>query len=182
MKAATRDAEVLAECRDVVARRFAIPPHLSSRDGQRCVVLWRLVALTTANGGREMRIVPLERGAPAPRLSADLSSPIGEDTWTSAFLPVLAHVCLRHRLEPRVVAGHLGRWLQESLAAVFAREVDFASLRQEVQQYLAPDPAVLALTQRVFGASASAEQFNWVAANATAVETGKLVPHPRAWR
>jgi hypothetical protein len=117
-----------------------------------------------------------------PRLSADLSSPIGERTWTSAFLPVLAHVCLRHRLEPRVVAGHLGRWLQESLATVFAREVDFATLRQEVQQYLAPDPAVLALTQRVFGESASAEQFNWVASNAAAVETGKLIPHPRAWR
>jgi hypothetical protein len=172
---------VLAECREAIARRFAIPPHAAARDGQRCVVLWRLVALTSANQGRELRIVSLERGAPLPWLAADLSAPIGEQAWTSAFLPVIAHACHRHRMQPRDVAGPAGLWLQGSLAAMFARHVDFESLRAAVHEYLALDPAVLALTHRVFGPDASAAQFNWVGENEAAIASRRVIPFPRAW-
>ena len=176
------DEKLLADCREAVARHFAIPPHLAARGGQRCVVLWRLVAISTVDAGRELRIVPLERDAPVPPRAADLSSPIGADTWPIAFLPVIANACYRHGVEPRAARGALGRWIEDSLTRSFTGKVDFESLRRTVLDYLAPDRDALALAHAAFGPQATAAQFNWIAANAAAVASGRVIPFPRAWR
>src|SRR5437762_2288594 len=93
-----------------------------------------------ALGGPRPRIVPLHNDAPAPHLTADLAQPIGAHAWSFAFLPVIARVCHRHRVEPHQVRGTIGLWLQGSLANMFAKHVDFEALRRAALDYLAPDP------------------------------------------
>ena len=146
-----------------IARRLALPAAACTRGDMRSVTLWNAIEISVDPSGRDLQIRYVDGGTDTrPRVSLDLTQPIGPAAWSQAFVPVLWRACVRDGIHTSRIIGPFGTWIHRSLRLTFRSYVDFGTLRRKVLEFLAPDPLAHSLTNRIFGSDAMAQGFNWV--------------------
>ena len=170
---------VVRDCVPEIARRLADPIVGIRHEHGREVNAWNSIGIAVDAEGRSLRTRYLEAPASAgPGATLDLKRPLGEDGWLASFVAVIAQVCDRHGLDKENMGEPLRRWVGTSLQLTFADVVDFEALRKAALEFLAPDPLARSLANRIFGASPSAEAFNWVCGRAFTAIALCAVEHP----
>jgi hypothetical protein len=161
---------VLRDCLPEIARRLTRPAGGFIHDGSRKVYLWETVALEIGGNGHGLSAHYVGcTAADGPSVTLDLKRPLGAEGWIACFVPAIATVCARHGLTKANMGEPLQRWIGASLLLTCEGLVDFEALRKAVLEFLAPDPLARSLANRIFGAAAPAEAFNWVCTHVSAL-------------
>jgi hypothetical protein len=171
--------QVLEQCHIDIAGRLALPALGFVREGCRVVRVWDMLEISISDDGRWLSARSLD---PYPisrvRLSADLRAPIGAASWSGAFDARVGRMLAIYGGNSNTMPGPRGMWMLRCLQRTFRPYVDFSGLRRAILDFLAPDRLTRSLANRIFGTTASDEDFNWCGRRCPALALA-AIEHPR---